>query len=629
MSDSFSPSSERDETPKRGNDKYSEGQDKYLVLDTSSEERPPSEAPETALVSDRAKAAARRMRNRREKSLPPRHADEAHSVASDITEVIKHVSTTPSAGGPEKTASNNSTASQTAVRSFRRLRANRQRVPGGAAAKLIGKSEDTVPVFDDGDDALEVMPPSDELDRIRLDSLAEFSKGPKTNRRYHVSEYDSSQGRPDWEKTPSEASLPSILNRTDVFHENATAAISSLLNPGTETKEQPKDALSVVSSHSNDCTHVQIPAAASNCFMPPQKDDDDLSVRAVKHYPLSQPAELTASGKIQLQQPLLTKKAELKLEKIADQMVSPNKQIGDLMAAIASPEDGEFSRGYMVRRKNACGALQVLTANIVHRVRICWTLGVLPSITSVLEDGLNGDLEDIFPDWDTRREYIEARKRAIKALMNLSMSPDNRLAVFHSHRLVSVVIRVINQDDGESRKCCCAVLAHLAKTKENRLLLTQVPGLIDAVTGVIEPVALARPPKEEQDVESVHSEEPIEYMSSSDASAGAPKVVESFMSDDDLTKKESIEVDISKAQTEEDEDHIAASQRYDSDPNVHLHGARQNIFAFLSHLMKEKDNAVSFFMYWMSLLIEVFESTDTFTLEFFTLHSITSRGIST
>ena len=141
----------------------------------------------------------------------------------------------------------------------------------------------------------------------------------------------------------------------------------------------------------------------------------------------------------------------------------------------------------MVRQKNACGALQVLTAKNVHRVQMCWTLGLLPTLTSLFEDIRDGDLEDLFPDFSTRHEYIEARKRAVSALMNLSMPQDNRLAVFHSPRLVAAVVQVINSDPDESRKGCCAVLAHLSKTKENRLLMAVVPGLIDAVTGVIEP----------------------------------------------------------------------------------------------------------------------------------------------
>jgi hypothetical protein len=50
----------------------------------------------------------------------------------------------------------------------------------------------------------------------------------------------------------------------------------------------------------------------------------------------------------------------------------PNKTLSDFIAALSTPKDGTFSRGYMVlRSKNACGTLQVITANSVHPVKIC------------------------------------------------------------------------------------------------------------------------------------------------------------------------------------------------------------------------------------------------------------------
>lgn len=39
------------------------------------------------------------------------------------------------------------------------------------------------------------------------------------------------------------------------------------------------------------------------------------------------------------------------------------------------------------------------------------------------------------------------------------------------------------------------------------------------------------------------------------------------------------------------EDQAELSARYDEDPDVFLHGARQNMFALLGHVVKEKDNA--------------------------------------
>lgn len=508
------------------------------------------------------------------------------------------------------------TSSTAGIKGYRRPRGARsrhQRVPGGAAAKLLGKvnDEELPPVAssdgDDEDDAVEVKPLSNELDQIRQNAVNEFSKGPKTNRRYHSSAKTTSEDTEDFQKSPT----PSVMDRTEVFHENAQAAVLSLLNP-TDTSQgssrDPRDHHGYNHHHlkgsdSNDFTQGPVPVQARTAFSPPRKgqDDDDDRFSAVSGFSgvstgsrgkMSNPgsavqtSELTASGKIQLQQPLLTKKAEEKLERLAQQMVDPSKRLTELMTAIAAPEDGRYTRGYMVRRKNACGALQVLTANKSNRVQICYTIGILPSLTSVLEDGGSRRLEDAFPDRDTRREYVEARKRAVSALMNLSVPKMNRMCVFHSPRLVSSLIRVIQQDQDESRKGCCAVLAQLAKTEENRLLMTQIPGLIDAATGVIEPIPLNRPgktkiePSRSMDSHSTDSEEEDDD----------PNIVESFYSDELPTKSDDESV---PGTNDQEEDPIAASRRYDSDPNIHLHGSRQNIFAFLGHVVKEKDNAVS------------------------------------
>ena len=87
-----------------------------------------------------------------------------------------------------------------------------------------------------------------------------------------------------------------------------------------------------------------------------------------------------------LVQKLLNKKLDRRLDVIKSRMKDPSKNLTDLMTAIVPPVDGVADRHYMVRRKNACGSLKVMTANTSHRVNICWTVGVLPALASVLDD---------------------------------------------------------------------------------------------------------------------------------------------------------------------------------------------------------------------------------------------------
>jgi len=283
---------------------------------------------------------------------------------------------------------------------------------------------------------------------------------------------------------------------------------------------------------------------------------------------------LTMTGKNPLVQHLLTKKTERRLDTIKSRMKDPTKNLTDLMEAIASPKTGLFDRHYMVRRKNACGALKVLTANASHRINICWTLGVLPALASVLEDCGPDTLEDMFPNPTIRREYFEARKRAVSALAYLAIPQDNKLPIFHCPRLVASLVLVIEQDDGEARRGCCAVLAHLGKSKENRLIMAQIPGLIDAVAAVIEP-------KENYSRLEEYS------------MSGHSNDSESEQNIFDRLPKDDVEISLSERSPQEamSEDPGETSARYDEDPNKFLHGARQNVFALLSHLVKEKDNA--------------------------------------
>ena len=71
-----------------------------------------------------------------------------------------------------------------------------------------------------------------ELDQVRRKARVEYDIGTEENKRYNLN-WDTFDSDDEEEKNDvqSEASLPSILNRSEVFHENATAAILALLNP--------------------------------------------------------------------------------------------------------------------------------------------------------------------------------------------------------------------------------------------------------------------------------------------------------------------------------------------------------------------------------------------------------------
>jgi len=540
-------------------------------------------------------------------SLSVDHIECSYSMASDATEERGHISPRHDIPSPEKkrnlllsvasqgsgdlsTVSDQSKTNHVSNISFTpsqrvpRILVKHQRVPGGASAKLIGvrKTDDDYQFVNDGDDALEVAAPVDELIKSRDMAKAEFSMGSTENKRYYAPVREENENDVP---LPHNGSRPRHLDRDEVFHENAAAAIVSILTPSNKSGNAPEIG-DILSARSND---IHFSPSGNNKkaspFSRPSMKPGATTVKTVgsdAHSAFEDANEtMTSTGKNPLVQHLLTKKTERHIATIKNRMKDPTKNLTELMEAIASPPNGLFDRHYMVRRKNACGALKVLTVNAPHRVNICWTVGVLPALVSVLEDSGEDTLEEKFPNLSIRREYVEARKRALAALVYLAGPKNNKLPIFHCPRLVASLVRVIEQDDGEARRSCCTVLAQLSKSKENRLIMAQVPGLLDAITAMIEPK---------------------DNYSGSDEDFGCSQSVASETSEIDICaplSNEGIVMSVSDRSPEQtmsdertlSEDVDELSARYDEDPDPFLHGTRQNVFALLSHLVKEKDNA--------------------------------------
>ncbi|KAL7555554.1 hypothetical protein ACA910_013032 [Epithemia clementina (nom. ined.)] len=486
-------------------------------------------------------------------------------------------------------------------------RSPRTRIPGGAAAKLMllgprsdesdeegkeGAAEGTSSKSPEEDDEDDVEIPKEAVDEIGLTlskSKNEFSVGSEGNRRYYP---PSSTSREDPEdsnsgsnanvntKTKTGPSYPrashlphsTLFDRTEIFHQTATAAVLALLTPR--------------SSNAHDLQSVTSGGAPTTIGSgPPSEIQSALSMLSTTPSVMSSafqaPTDHGASGTFEslarrdVSLQLITEETEKKLERLKDTMRDPNKTLADLLTSIHTSEDFEPDLGFTVRRKNACGALQVMTAQVERRIPIAWTVGVLPALTSVLRDTGEEGIHASYPDKRHRVEFEAARNRAIACLMNLSTPPKNRIAIFHTPGLVQWLIAISNEGQGIPRKGACAILAYLGKTTENKLLMVQVPGLVDALEKVLKP----RPKRFER--MKVIEKKIKEYASDDDGSEkeGITSVTSSFSNDSELTPRFSgshspVEVD-----------------GYDETADELLRAARQNVFALLIHLVKEKDNA--------------------------------------
>jgi hypothetical protein len=590
-------------------------------------------SPSNKSLSKNSIAASRLIRNRKDRSSRGKAAQQImeHSVPTSPPDPVDNT-----VNPPQDTAKVSVPSTPSPSTKLRNRIKNRHRGSGGAFAKLMvqgpvdrnktvrinteglkeetsEKSELTSSDQSDCVDETKVKVTVNELDGQRKLAVAEFSKGPESNLRYHQKLVDSLEEKDDEEPNDfmSEASIPSILNRSEIFHQSAAAAVVALLTPRFRGDQQ-----SVNSSASNldeaglrvtNSTRGLIVTAENtnvSAFRGPNSPCINNTASAFSQYS-SGVLNISYEGAIpksSITEPVMSPQVENTLEIMKSKMIDPSKTLSDLLGSIVTPDGEPMDRGFMVRRKNACGALKVLTSKPENRRTLCWTIGVLPALTSVLEDTGEEGLVECFPDPRTRSEYIEARKRAVSSLVNLAVPKENRIPIFHSPGLMQAVTGVILDDSFESRQGCCALVAYLCKTQDNRLLMAQVPGMLSALTSVIAPIKEVEQPKPSSPSKKI-------YHWYSDTEDSSTKAGDSFSTDarnvstgtdgsDRFTSDRNM-----SSRTDDDSDvtpHASpspppeeAATGYDDDPNQCLHAARKNVFAALQHLVKEKDNAVS------------------------------------
>lgn len=498
------------------------------------------------------------------------------------------------------------------------ISSGRTRVPGGAAAKLMLLGPKGSAEIEREFDEIRAMSSSesvkvnesavnDSIAQVMQEAKHEFQKGSPQKRSAlmsHLQQTDVQRRQKcdDMSETSSAifSATPSFLNRDEIFHKTAAAAVAALLTPRASSIASASDLHSMCSSIG--------PGPATGHWPSSLNSGDTLRKEAPSTQHLHQ---LKLAGN----NSLVTPKTEQVLVEMKSKMNDPNSTLTELLTAIASPQRSsteilEMDLGNMVRRKNACGALQVLTTQPNNRTRICWTVGVLSALTSVLVDGLlvNGS-EDPFPDRRIRGEYMTARLRAISALMNLSTPPRNRIAVFHTPDLVQTLVQIIENDkDGLARRECCGLLALLAKSSDNRLLMLQVPGLLEAVRKIIQP----RPPRIEP-IKDDHGKKRYPWSEDDDSGTDCSSQTSnsrgeshgkmrysnsrartkagsstSLSDNGDLSNIDGESGSTPKVRGSKTPRELSG---YDETVDDVFCGTRQNLFALLVHLVKEKDNA--------------------------------------
>lgn len=325
-------------------------------------------------------------------------------------------------------------------------------------------------------------------------------------------------------------------------------------------------------------------------------------------------------------------------------MMEPSQQLKDLLLQIHRDRFTPLDRTNATRRKNSCGALKILSAKEENKLMICWTVGVLPAIASVMSDVCAVRETD---DASTYAANTEARNRIIATLLNLSVNKKNRMLIVNTPGVLDSMTQTILYDTGEGRQGCCTVLLYLAKTAEARMMIVKGVGVMDALAKVIEmPKAKVKErkpssPKAKMRRRLIESYKSMDneidttpdnrrgrvdnrrnsrrYQSSIDHSdsVSSNSSKSSTVSGDvtEYTEDKSIKSEVMFANTVEialstaDTASIAngtksdrsavttiespSEDMYDADPNRFLHGARLSAFACLLCLVKSQELAVS------------------------------------
>jgi hypothetical protein len=335
-------------------------------------------------------------------------------------------------------------------------------------------------------------------------------------------------------------------------------------------------------------------------------------------------------------------------------MKEPSQQLKDLLLQIHRDRFTPLDRTYATRRKNSCGALKILSAKEENKLMICWTVGVLPAIASVMSDVCAVRQTD---DASTYAANTEARNRIIATLLNLSVNKKNRMLIVNTPGVLDSMTQTILHDTGEGRQGCCTVFLYLAKTAEARMMIVKGVGVMDALAKVIEmPKAKVKERKpaspkakmrrrlienyksmdnisettqdnrrgrldnrrtsrryqssqssiDHSDSDSVSSNSSSSSSSNSSTVSGdVTEYTEDLSIKSELMVANTVEITFSTADTasiangtKSDRSAVTTIEApsedlYDADPNRFLHGARLSVFACLLCLVKSQELAVS------------------------------------
>lgn len=202
--------------------------------------------------------------------------------------------------------------------------------------------------------------------------------------------------------------------------------------------------------------------------------------------------------------------------------IQPTPQLEELLAAAKGTS--------LARRSNACGAIKVLAAKKKNQLTLARTLGLLDALIFAANEK---------PTSEDADAALDARTRAVTAILFLAEPKENRVLVFEHPNLPQCLVKVIKEDCGEARVHATSALAVMAKTAQNRDEMVKIKHLLTTLAKVVGGKC---------DNISVNAVDIIPEMESDDSSD------EDSVTDDDDDEEDDTYVDDSTLPEEEDTD---------------------------------------------------------------------------
>ncbi len=151
-------------------------------------------------------------------------------------------------------------------------------------------------------------------------------------------------------------------------------------------------------------------------------------------------------------------------------LTKPKPQVEELIHAVQGTS--------ITRRSNACGTIKLLAGKKKNQTMLARVEGLLDALVFAINTNVREYGEEI-------QIALNARTRAVTALLHLSEPKENRQLVFDTKGLPESLLRLIQSDAGEARFHACSTLAILAKSECNRERMAQIRNMLNVLSKVV------------------------------------------------------------------------------------------------------------------------------------------------